>query len=54
MLLKVILKLFFSFQTSPEGYCFVQFSDNNAACQSMTFLNGRDFCGKVCIRLSFC
>jgi len=30
----------------PEGYCFVQFADNNAACQSMTFLNGRDFCGK--------
>jgi len=31
---------------STEGYCFVQFSDNNAACQGMTFLNGRDFCGK--------
>merc|ERR1719461_2448977 len=30
----------------PDGYCFVQFSDNNAACQAMTFLNGRDFCGK--------
>lgn len=29
-----------------EGYCFVHFQDNNAACQSMTFLNGRDFCGK--------
>jgi len=32
--------------TSPEGYCFVQFGDNNAACQAMTFLNGREFCGK--------
>jgi len=31
---------------SPEGYCFVQFQDNNSACQAMTFLNGRDFCGK--------
>jgi len=30
----------------PEGYCFVQFADNNAACQAMTFLNGREFCGK--------
>lgn len=30
----------------PDGYCFVQFQDNNAACQAMTFLNGRDFCGK--------
>jgi len=29
-----------------EGYCFVQFEDNNSACQAMTFLNGRDFCGK--------
>ena len=31
---------------SPEGYCFVQFEDNNSACQAMTFLNGREFCGK--------
>jgi len=31
---------------SPDGYCFVQFTDNNAACQAMTFLNGREFCGK--------
>lgn len=31
---------------SMEGYCFVQFEDNNSACQAMTFLNGRDFCGK--------
>jgi len=31
---------------NPDGYCFVQFEDNNAACQAMTFLNGRDFCGK--------
>lgn len=31
---------------SPDGYCFVQFEDNNAACQAMTFLNGREFCGK--------
>jgi len=30
----------------PEGYCFVQFADNNSACQAMTFLNGREFCGK--------
>jgi len=30
----------------PDGYCFVQFQDNNSACQSMTFLNGREFCGK--------
>lgn len=30
----------------PDGYCFVQFHDNNAACQAMTFLIGRDFCGK--------
>eukprot|EP00111_Clytia_hemisphaerica_P002862 TCONS_00008097-protein len=30
----------------PEGYCFVQFADNISACQGMTFLNGRDFCGK--------
>ncbi|XP_047127463.1 cytotoxic granule associated RNA binding protein TIA1 isoform X1 [Hydra vulgaris] len=29
-----------------EGYCFIQFQDNNTACQAMTFLNGRDFCGK--------
>jgi len=32
--------------TNPEGYCFVQFEDNQAACSAMTFLNGRDFCGK--------
>jgi len=31
---------------SMEGYCFVQFEDNNSACQAMTFLNGREFCGK--------
>jgi len=31
---------------STEGYCFVQFDDNNSACQAMTFLNGREFCGK--------
>lgn len=31
---------------APDGYCFVQFADNNAACQAMTFLNGREFCGK--------
>lgn len=31
---------------SSEGYCFVQFDDNNSACQAMTFLNGREFCGK--------
>jgi len=31
---------------SPEGYCFVQFEDNHAACQAMSFLNGREFCGK--------
>jgi len=31
---------------STEGYCFVQFEDNNSACQAMTFLNGREFCGK--------
>jgi len=30
----------------PDGYCFVQFNDNNSACQAMTFLNGREFCGK--------
>jgi len=30
----------------PDGYCFVQFQDNNSACQAMTFLNGREFCGK--------
>lgn len=38
--------MFHGDMSSPEGYCFVQFEDNNAACQAMTFLNGRDFCGK--------
>lgn len=31
----------------PDGYCFVHFDDNLSASQAMTFLNGRDFCGKV-------
>lgn len=38
--------MFHNDMSTPEGYCFVQFEDNNAACQAMTFLNGRDFCGK--------
>lgn len=38
--------MFHNDMSTPEGYCFVQFEDNNSACQAMTFLNGRDFCGK--------
>jgi len=38
--------MFHSDMSTPEGYCFVQFDDNESACQAMSFLNGRDFCGK--------
>lgn len=31
----------------PDCYCFIQFADNISASLGMTFLNGRDFCGKI-------